>query len=396
IKLSSNNLFSYLITSKLLQQQELVFAKIYPQCSTAGRDNFISLTVNIPKLGQIFVKQLHHSAEVIKNKIKNELLFYEFLASCSNLIDLSSLLLELLYFDKINSIVIYQCPENYLNLESHYIENKGFSTKISELMGNTLANLHRETLNSQECYHFMNQTIEGELCYQFPYPDYLLDRLYPEAWLQEIHFQGNGFIATYQGSKTLIMAVKELVTNHHHRCITHNNLQFNNIYISQYWLDNLEQAHNFNKSIIRLSNWEKCSWGDPAFDLGTVIAGYLLLWLESIIIHPDIKLEQSLHLALVPLESLQPSLVVFIRSYLGKYPEIIQEVPDLLRRVVQFTGLALIYKVIAIIQSFYGFDARCHAILKVARKLLCSPETSFRSVFGIKESELLEKVVVKI
>lgn len=57
-------------------------------------------------------------------------------------------------------------------------------------------------------------------------------------------------------------------------------------------------------SIIRLIDWEKWTWGDPALDVGTVIASYLKLWLKSLIVNqntaPSILRAHSRHLATIP------------------------------------------------------------------------------------------------
>jgi hypothetical protein len=118
-----------------------------------------------------------------------------------------------------------------------------------------------------------------------------------------------------------------------------------------------------------------------------VIAGYLLLWLNSIIVHPAINLDQSLRLATVPLELIQPSVVTLTRSYISSFPKILEEYPDFINQIIRFTGLALIYEIIERLQSFKTFNNQCICILQLAKTLLCRPEESFKSVFGIKNFE---------
>jgi len=62
-----------------------------------------------------------------------------------------------------------------------------------------------------------------------------------------------------------------------------------------------------------LIDWEACSWGDPAFDLGTLLASYLRIWLSSLIVDPTLELAESLSLAMIPLEEIQPSILALIR-----------------------------------------------------------------------------------
>jgi hypothetical protein len=235
----------------------------------------------------------------------------------------------------------------------------------------------------------MNDNVEGKFSYQFPYPIYLQDRLEPETFFT-LPPEAYNFIMLYQRSENLKAAVKELVFSHSHYCLTHNNLRTSNILIPTQEINILSQAENSKQSIIRLINWESSSWGDPASDLGAAIAGYLLFWLNSLIVHPAIELEKSLQLSTVPLESIQPLIVALTRAYISNFPEILEYCPDFLKRLVQFAGLSLIYSVLALIDSFKGFNNQSICRLQLAKNLICKPEKSFISVFGMTELALLD------
>jgi len=65
--------------------------------------------------------------------------------------------------------------------------------------------------------------------------------------------------------------------------------------------------------------------------------------------------------------------------------------PFFLERIVQFTGLALIYKVITMINSFKGFNNQGVFILQLAKTMLCTPEKSFKYVFpNLSDSTLVD------
>ena len=59
---------------------------------------------------------------------------------------------------------------------------------------------------------------------------------------------------------------------------------------------------------LKLIDWERCDWGDPAFDLGFLIGSYLVIWLDSLVVSKSIGIEEGLRLAMTPLEELQPSM----------------------------------------------------------------------------------------
>ncbi|MFB2979616.1 phosphotransferase family protein [Microseira sp. BLCC-F43] len=96
------------------------------------------------------------------------------------------------------------------------------------------------------------------------------------------------FFILYQRYSSLGEAVAELKDAWHPCCLTHNNLKLNNILIHKDWERSPKQL---DEGMLRLIDWERCAWGDPAFDLGTIIASYLQLWLSSLVVASSIQIE---------------------------------------------------------------------------------------------------------
>ncbi|NEO04040.1 MAG: phosphotransferase, partial [Moorea sp. SIO3I7] len=277
---------------------------------------------------------------------------------------------------------IYKYPETYTSLQSFYEDSTTFQTFIPQKLGRIIAKLHSKTSKSEKLYNCINK---NQLYLTMPCSGYLLDRFYINS-ISNFSAETLGFIAFYQRHETLQFAVKEIIKNHRSFSLTHNNLKLNKILISK---TRLSKTNEDNQTEIKLIDWENCSWGDPAFDVGTILAGYLQIWLNSLTINPAINLKESLQFATIPLEKLQPSLKVFLQAYLKEYPKILQDYPDFIKRVIQFSGLAIIYEIIAKIESRHIFQAIDMCMLQVAKNLLCKPSQSFRSILGITEGELI-------
>ncbi len=383
IKLSSNNVFEYLVNIGFYTEKDMQSMKGHPI-------NGNSLIISLQGEYQLVVKQENSYQNNIDKNIINEYSLYQFLQSSHEFDYRSFLDIEILHFDQLNSILIYKYSKKYIDLESYYINKKNITQEVAESLGITLADLHSQTINSQTCQDFMKKRIAGELCYQFYLPVHLQDRLEPET-LFGLRPESYKIIGLYQQSGELKSALKELLASQKSCCLTHNNLQTYNILMTEN-LDVLFSKSSPNKKdiIIKLINWENSSWGDPAWDVGAAISSYLLLWLNSLISYSDIPLEQSLRLATRPLEIIQPLNLILARSYISKFPEILEYHPNFLQRVVQFAGFGLIYSIIMMIQSFKGTNKNSIYIVQVAKSLLCRPEKSFKSVFGITESELVD------
>ncbi len=126
---------------------------------------------------------------------------------------------------------------------------------------------------------------------------------------------------------------------------------------------------------IKLINWEACSWGDPACDLGKAMTGYFIFWLNSMITHRTIDIKKSIQLATIPLEIVRPSIGAMTKSYISIYPEILDNYPEFIKRVVQFAGLGLIYHLLAEFQLQPEIGVNHQEIyFYIATQLLCYPE----------------------
>ena len=233
-------------------------------------------------------------------------------------------------------------------------------------------------MSSQECYTFLTELEESKLNYQLPYPDYLSDylvsRIEPKS-LKKTQALSSRFLGIFQQSEAVREIVTELVLNHRHCCLTHNNIQFHKIFIPGHWEKLVSEILDTDKSLIKIIDWEACSWGDPACDLGKSILGYFLFWINSMIVHPAIEIKKSIQLATLPLEVVRTSIVAMTKAYINTYPKVLEDYPDFLKRVIQFAGLGLIYQLLSEFQ-FQSEMALNHQQLYffIAAQLLCKPE----------------------
>ncbi|MDZ7965768.1 MAG: hypothetical protein RM368_12455 [Nostoc sp. DedSLP03] len=374
IKLNYKNLFDYLIDAGICQKDDLDYLKVDVNSKTF--DWVIELTENQDKL---FVKQLPYYRSIDYDfGISKEWKLYNFLQSHKDLDYISSLTPEVLHFDESNSILIYKCQNDYITLQSYYENQVTFPIPLAELLGTTLAKLHSQTMNSQACYTFLTKLEEFKLNYQLPYPDhlseYLVSRIEPES-LNKSQALSWRFISIFQQSEAVRQIVTELVFNHRHCCLTHNNIQFHKIFIPEHWEKLVSEIPNTDRSLIKIIDWEVYSWGDPACDLGKAILGYFLFWLNSAIAHPAIEIKKSLQLATIPLEVVRPSIIAMTKAYINTYPKVLEDYPEFLKRVIQFAGLGLIYQLLTEFQ-LQPEIALSHQQLYffIAAQLLCKPE----------------------
>ncbi|MBD2607483.1 aminoglycoside phosphotransferase family protein [Scytonema hofmannii FACHB-248] len=377
--LNSQNVFGYLIMQNLCSQEEQDFKQ--PELKAAKNFN---LLISLRDGRKLFVKQerLYHNRKTA-GEFLNEWLIHKFLKQFQELAHTCTLVSEVLHFDADNSIIVFNYLSTYDDLSNFYAKENIFPIEIATKTGKTLATIHRATLDHQNYPDFIVQN-RDDVSHSSSLTKGL-ERISPEIFGQ-VPADGLKFFALYQRYDSLGKAIAQLINEFVPCCLTHNDLKLNNILLHNNWEEGLEQSTN---SIIRLIDWERGAWGDPAFDLGTLIASYLQIWLSSLVVSKSIDVEESLRLAMTPLDLLQPSIAALTKAYFDNFPEIIERRPDFLRRVVQFSGLALIQQIQAMLQYQKSFGNTGICMLQVAKTLLCRPEQSIPTVFGVAESELM-------
>lgn len=394
--LSSQNVFDYLIEQGLCSQEEQAQSKVELKYAK----NF-SVLLSLPGGRKFFVKQERHNQEgKTASEFLHEWRIQEFLQRFPEVSQIRSWISEAIHFDAVNSIIVFNYLNDYRDLMDFYTtENvlprtfvqQGAVVSIATAIGATLATIHRLTLDRQDYREFFFESRQGLVIDPALHLASKLEQISPEIFGQ-VPADSLKFFALYQRYNSLGQAIAELTTIFEPCCLTHNDLTLNNILLSIDWTL-ASQAKTSTNSMVRLIDWECSAWGDPTYDLGTLIASYLQLWLSSLITSKAIAIDESLRMATTPLECLQPSLAAVAIAYFAHFPEVLERCPNFLRRVMQFSGLALIEQLLSMIQYQKTFGNRGICMLQVAKTLLCRPEQSIVSVFGIDASGLIPAVL---
>lgn len=374
--LNSHNVFDYLITQWLCNHSEQPPSKIEPLAAK----NF-NLLLNFLDGRKLLVKQERHNQE---GKAAGEFLaewrIQEFFQQFPEFGKSRPFFPEVLHFDTENFIIVSRYLDDHRDLMDFYTKENTFFTEIPREIGTILGTIHRDTFNRQEYQEFFSKNSENLIANQVSRVIWGLERVEPEIF-GLIPDDGLKFFALYQRYDSLGEAIAELGSAVTLSCLTHNDLTLNNILLYKDWQDS-------SNNIIRLIDWERSAWGDPAFDLGTLIASYVQIWLNSLVISNSLSIEESLRLAITPLELLQPSMATLTQAYLNTFPKIVEHRPDFLLRLVQFTGFALIKQIQVMIQYQKSFGNMGIAMLQVAKTLLCHPIQSMPTIFGAASVEL--------
>ena len=382
--LSSQNVFEYLIEQGICDSKEQFPSQISPEeCK-----NF-NLRVSFANDLHLLVKQERHDSQGnTHGEFWSEWRIQQFLQTFPALSPLRSLISEAIHFDPSRSIIVFNYLNDYCDLADFYDEEQRFPTAIAAAVGAMLATIHNTTLEQQTYQDFLNQNGRDKPIDKAPNLLRGLDRIGPEIF-GRISPDGLDFFRLYQRYESLGQAISELNSAWSPCCLIHYDLRLSNFLLHLEWEQARSSTGPAHPPMIRLIDWEKFRWGDPAYDLGTLIAGYLKLWLSSLVVNTAIDLETALRLAETPLEQIQPSLIALTQAYFKHFPTILERRPDFFRRALQFAGLRLIHKIQVKLDYRDPFDNTGICMLQAAKTLLCHPEQSIPIVFGLTASELI-------
>ncbi|MCG9890949.1 MAG: aminoglycoside phosphotransferase family protein [Thermosynechococcaceae cyanobacterium MS004] len=385
--LNSENVLNYLVDCLLVSPQDSEQATVVAQ----EYKNF-NLVVTLASGESLLVKQERLMPEQGNQcDFWREQRLYELFQHFTELNDLLALTSEVVYFDPDNFIIVLRYFSEFSNLSHFYAEdqNQDLPTVIAQNLGQALGQIHRRTWGQTAYQYFLAQGQLSDYGIERS-PNFLrgLERFGPGIF-KNVSTDGLDFWRLYQRYESLHKAVVEIAESYQRCCLIHSDLEFRNVLVKDSGAASRANLDSKNLNV-KLIDWEFFRWGDPAYDLGIVLASYLDRWLESLVVSQAIPLQVSLQLAATPIERLQPSMTTLVKSYLTEFPQILDYQPTFLQRLTKFTGLVLLKEIQVNIERHNPFGNNGICTLQVAKMLLCSPEKSMIEIFGTSHAHLTQ------
>jgi thiamine kinase-like enzyme len=310
-------------------------------------------------------------------ELVNEWYLRSAIAQFPALAEMGEMIPQLLHCDRENSIIAIEYLANHSDLLYFYHRQRDFDPRIGKYIGKAIGKIHQLTYQQEQYREFFQHRQPHSAIARLTLLIPTLQPLTPESYSQ-LPGAGIKFISLCQRYESLTTAIQETIAAIQPRCLTHNDFKLNNILLANDW-------ENSEKLPLKIIDWERCGWGDPAIDIGGAIASYLQIWIESMVVNPAISIEDSLKMATIPLSKIQPSIESMMRGYLDEFPQLTTIEPQFLPRVIQWAGIALLQQIQATIQYRKSFDNTGIYTLQIAKTLLCYPERSIITIFGVEE-----------
>ena len=248
------------------------------------------------------------------------------------------------------------------DLWTHQLAEEGFSEDVARSVGRALGLLHRGTrLRAPRC-------APGHAPWALE-----VHRPRVES-LRELTPATLGLVMLLQHHPSLGARLDDLRAGWRLEALTHNDVKWPNILLVPGDAD----------VPIRLVNWEHAGDGDPAWDIGSALAGYLTFWLYSIRGSQGATAADLAAAARSPLGSMRPAIGACWQGYLEGADLDRRESAELLRRSTVFCAARLIGTAYEETAGGNALSPFASLHLQVAANILDDPGRAAHRLLGLR------------
>jgi len=134
---------------------------------------------------------------------------------------------------------------------------------------------------------------------------------------------------------------------------------------------------------MQLVDWELARWGDPAWDVGSVFAEFLAIWIASAPLSERTPPESFLQFALHPLDAMWPALRAFWQAYCRGTHRTDEANRAFLEHALRFTGARLVQRAFESVQSATTATPLAVLMLQLADNIMARPAVAGPQLLGI-------------
>jgi aminoglycoside phosphotransferase (APT) family kinase protein len=187
-------------------------------------------------------------------------------------------------------------------------------------------------------------------------------------------------IRLLQESPEFTERIRELRDGWRTDAFVHRDLRWENCLVSR-------DPANGRWTRLTIVDWELAGRGDAAWDLGTLLASYLRLWLWSIPFVPEVPLGESMELARFPLERLQPAVRALWGAYHSERGDAAGTPSELVIRATRYAAVVLLQSALEDAQMSMRAQPHLAHIVQLSYNILERPAEAAVYLGGLDLAE---------
>jgi aminoglycoside phosphotransferase (APT) family kinase protein len=192
----------------------------------------------------------------------------------------------------------------------------------------------------------------------------------PHRLVLDLSAGAQDLLARIQASEFIRERLGEVARADGHRGVVHADLRWENCLA-------LPAPGARRRTRVLLLDWELAGRGDPAFDIGSVLAEYLRVWVGSVPIVEPVDPGRLVARARHPLAAMRPAIHAFWSAYLPAHR------PPL-HRVVELCAVRLLQTAIERAQGLSFPTAHVVTLVQLADNMLRRPDDAAAALLGLR------------
>jgi aminoglycoside phosphotransferase len=350
--LEQSEVAHYLLSLGLVKPRAVVDDDLAVVDASRRNSVFIAATPAGPayivkQAGPHSVRTLEHEAAVLR--------------VLANATELAGLVPTVVHHDADAARLILRTPGGARDWIEHHGAGR-FPRLPARILGRALAHLHRLPADSVED---LPPGVDPMWALSLPEPSHEL--------LLDLSTGAHDLVARLQASHAVRDRLQALRDRDADVALVHGDLRWDNCLL-------VTAPGSRRRTRVLLVDWELAGPGAAGFDVGTVLAEYLCLWVGSIPIvdpgDPGRLVGQARH----PLRRMQPAIQGFWSAYGFRNPR-----RPTLRHVIQLAAVRVLQTAVENAQGLSAPSVHVMTLVQLADNMLRSPEDVASSLLGLRE-----------
>lgn len=305
----------------------------------------------------LFVKQLRTRNLETVSCLAREAQCYEYACQDATFSALAPLMPRFIFYDDQNYVLVLELLSEAQNLRQLYSRSMQFDAEIAGKIGSALATFHVAIKPSEKTSERLGELYK-RAPWIFSFHSLNVERGSPGGAIAQLH----SLLRRYP---TLMDRLSELAGLWRTECWIHGDLRLDNCLVCGHDGGGTPQ--------LKVVDWELAGFGDPCWDVGNVLQGYLSCWIASM---PDNGVEPGsmlIECAGCRFENIQPSIRAFWESYRLRQDLYGSSALDFLDRSIRYCAACMVQTVYEVSVDLSHLTPYGIRLLQMADNILSSP-----------------------